>query len=143
MTSGGRFFAGAGIVAALLLVLTACGAQEPVADGKGFQLQSGDTRAYAAYRQTSSDSRHTVRLRAGTQHVRVRTDCIGKGEITVKVFGGSIGSPCHGSSAPGGSISMTKLHAMSTAGSTEVVVHVRKGVVWSAAVDVGPGKIEP
>ena len=130
-----------GWVAVLTFTLTACGAAKPVAGDQGFRLGSDDTRAYGAYRQTSSVVRETLRLEAGTRHVKVRMDCLGSGEITVGVFAGQASAPCTHDSHPLGFIGLSRDRAIPRSGTYALVVHASKDAVWSVAVDVGPGPV--
>ena len=133
---------GAGVgMAILTFTVTACGAAEPVASGSGFELEDGDTRVYAAYRQTSSVTRKPIELRSGSQHVRDRADCIGKGEIRVSVFGSEVAVPCRDESAPGGYVALSRQQPIPTARETQAVVHAPEGAVWSLAIDVGSGPV--
>lgn len=126
----------------LLLALNSCGDSSPVAKSDGFKKDVNDTRTFDRYGQTEQRLSHVVSYPIGTQHVRVRTDCIGKGEIRVSVFGGAIGSPCGDKSSPGGYIGMSKSRPLRKVGSTRVRVRAPEGSQWSVAVDFGPGELD-
>lgn len=130
-----------GVAVALALTLTACGGAEPVANAEGFHLSANDIRVYDAYQQDSSVVRKAIRLPAGMQHVRVRIDCIGQGDLDVDVFGGSVRAPCSDESQPGGFIGMTRPSSTTEAESSRLVVRAPKDAVWSVAVDTGSGRI--
>jgi hypothetical protein len=137
---GGRGYAG--LLIALAFVVSSCGGSEPVSGGSGFHVQSNDTRVFDVYRDTHDVSHHTVRLPTGTRHVQVWMDCVGRGDISISVFDGVVGSPCGDSSSPS-LVGMTKAKGLLHAEATKVVVRAPKGSTWSIAVDAGAGKIDP
>ena len=124
--------------------VSACGSSvEPVGGSDQFPRSAGDARLVGVYRNTSSSFDDSLAVPSGTQHVRVRIDCIGHGTLRVGVFGGTAAVPCGEQSTSAGFIGLSKTKPIPRAGTTRVQVRAPRHSKWSVALDFGAGAIDP
>ena len=130
---------GASLLACAALLAGCGGTAAPT----GTFEQAGDDERLVELLDQRRAAAEDVTLPRGTQHLRVRVDCIGtSGEIRVEVEELGSGSvPCGEVSSPDGFIGLSRLDPLPEDTPAQVRITAPSGSRWSAAVDAGPGRL--